>query len=60
MSLSKNSTIYNMDVYDFSGNKVIDDHNLTEDEKDKIISELPKGYYIIKTQEEKTVKIRKN
>jgi len=46
-----------MEVYDFSGNKIINDQNLIDDEKNRIISELPKGFYIIKTQGEKTIKI---
>lgn len=57
LTSSENYPTYNMEVYDFSGNKIINDQNLTDDEKNRIISELPKGFYIIKTQGEKTVKI---
>jgi len=57
LTFSENYPTYNMEVYDFSGNKIINDQNLTDDEKNRIISELPKGFYIIKTQGEKTVKI---
>ena len=49
-----------MEIYNFSGSKIKHSRNLSSQEKDQIISELPKGYYILKTQETKTTKIKKN
>lgn len=55
----ENST-YDMEIYNFSGSKIKQSQNLSAEEKEQVISELPKGYYIIKTQETKTTKIKKN
>ncbi|UOB19491.1 T9SS type A sorting domain-containing protein [Abyssalbus ytuae] len=58
--LSKGQTLYisnnNIEIYDFSGNKVSTQKGSSPEEEKIIIDNLPKGYYIIKSGE-KTTKI---